>query len=129
MGTWCPNCRDETEFLLGYLKEHPDAEFELLGIAFERHTDTVKALEAIERYRQKLAIPYPIVYGGSNDKSKASETLSMLNKVVAFPTLIFLDKNNEVVAIHTGFSGPATSEFGAFKKEFDQLVTKLKETE
>ena len=125
MGTWCPNCRDETTFLLDYLKQHPDPGFELLGIAFERHTDTTKALAAIETYRQKLSIPYPIVYGGSNDKNKAAETLPMLNKVVAFPTLIFLDKDNQVVAIHTGFSGPATSGYDAFKEEFNQLVSKL----
>jgi len=125
MGTWCPNCRDETTFLLDYLKQHPDPGFELLGIAFERHTDTTKALAAIETYRQKLGIPYPIVYGGSNDKNKAAETLPMLDKVVAYPTLIFLDKDNKVVAIHTGFSGPATSGYDAFKEEFNQLVTKL----
>jgi thiol-disulfide isomerase/thioredoxin len=129
MGTWCPNCRDETDFLLDYLKQHPDPGFEILGISFERHTDTLKALQAISTYKDKMNIPYTIVYGGSNNKDKASEVLPMLSKVMAFPTLIFLDANDRVVAIHTGFSGPATSEYAAFKNTFASLVEKMQADE
>ena len=50
----------------------------------------------------------------------------MLNKVVAFPTMIFLNASNKVVAIHTGFAGPATSGYEDFKKEFEALVQKMK---
>ena len=125
MGTWCPNCRDETNFLLDYLKQHPDPGFEIVGISFERHTDANKARDAIRTYKSKMKIPYTIVYGGSNNKEEASKVLPMLNKVVAFPTLIFLNADNQVVAIHTGFSGPATSGYEAFKNEFDSLVQKI----
>ena len=125
MGTWCPNCKDETEFLLEYLKNNPDPGFEVLGISFERHADPEKAKNAIRTYRSKMKIPYTIVYGGSNDKTKASEVLPMLTGVVAFPTLLFVDANNKVVAIHTGFSGPATTGYEAFKNDFDLLVQKL----
>lgn len=124
-GTWCPNCRDESLFLLDYLAEHPDPGFELMAIAFERHTDTLKALEAIRTYRDKMNIPYPITYGGTNQKSNASEMLPMLDKVVAFPTLLFLDRQNRVVATHTGFAGPATSEYVTFKRDFENLVAKI----
>lgn len=126
MGTWCPNCRDETDFLLDYLKQHPGPGFEILGISFERHTDSLKAIQAIRTYRDKLAIPYKVVYGGDNNKENASKKLPMLNKVVAFPTLLFLSKSNRVVAIHTGYTGPATTEFANWKKEFDVLVEKMK---
>jgi hypothetical protein len=33
------------------------------------------------------------------------------------------------VAIHTGFSGPATSGYEDFKKEFEVLVQKMKSKE
>lgn len=125
MGTWCPNCKDETAFLLDYLKDHPDPGFEIVGISFERHTDPEKAKAAIRTYKSKMNIPYTIVYGGSNDKAKASEVLPMLSNVVAFPTLIFLDENNRVVATHTGFSGPATPGYEEFKREFDRTVEKI----
>jgi thiol-disulfide isomerase/thioredoxin len=126
MGTWCPNCRDETDFLLDYLEKHPDHGFEILGVSFERHTDTLKALNAIRTYKDKMQIPYTLVYGGSNNKDKASLVLPMLNKVMAFPTLIFLNANNEVTSIHTGFTGPATSEYQSFGSEFDQMVARMK---
>lgn len=125
MGTWCPNCKDETTFLLEYLKQNPNPGFEILGVSFERHTDTTKAIAAIKTYKEKMNIPYYIVYGGSNNKEKAAETFPMLNKVVAFPTLIFLDSKNNVIAIHTGFTGPATSSYVDFKKEFEILVQKM----
>src|SRR5688572_25375987 len=128
MGTWCPNCRDETNFLLDYLNQNPDPGFEIIGISFERHTDVNKALDAIKTYRSKMKIPYPIVYGGTNNKQQASEVLPMLNGVIAFPTLLFLDRNNRVVATHTGFSGPATSGYEAFRNEFNLLVESMIES-
>ncbi len=126
MGTWCPNCKDETEFLLEYLKTHPDPGFEIVGISFERHTDEAKARGAIKNYKEKMNIPYTILYGGSNNKAKASEVLPSLNGVMAFPTLLFLDAQDHVIATHTGFSGPATEGYASFKKEFDGLVEKIK---
>ncbi len=126
MGTWCPNCKDETIFLTNYLKENPNPGFELLGLSFEKHADISVANETISRYIKRMNIPYPVVYGGSSNKAEASKTLPMLNKVIAYPTLIFLNKENHVVAIHTGFSGPATSGYEAFKKEFSDLVDKIK---
>ena len=80
----------------------------------------------IKTYIEKMGITYPVVYGGSSNKAEAGKTLPMLNKVVAYPTMIFLNKRNEVVAIHTGFTGPATSSFEHFKEEFDELVRKIK---
>jgi thiol-disulfide isomerase/thioredoxin len=126
MGTWCPNCRDETAFLLDYLSKNPDPGFEIIGVSFERHTDPEKAKNVIRTYREKLDIPYTIVYGGSNNKEEASKALPMLDEVIAFPTLLFLDADNRVVSIHTGFSGPATSGYDDFVKEFDQLVASMK---
>lgn len=129
LGTWCPNCRDETDFLLAYLRQHPDPGFDIIGIAFERHTDTLKALQVIRTYREKMGIPYPILYGGSSQKEEASKVLPMLNRVAAFPTLIFLRADGKVDAIHTGFSGPATEGFDAFKAEFDQHIASILATQ
>ncbi len=125
MGTWCPNCKDETTFLLEYFKKNPDPGFEIIGVSFERHTDTNKAIAAVKTYKEKMQIPYTLVYGGSNNKEKAGEVFPLLDKIVAFPTLLFLNANNMVIATHTGFSGPATSGHEDFKKEFDVLVTKM----
>ncbi|WP_182995323.1 thioredoxin domain-containing protein [Pelobium manganitolerans] len=50
----------------------------------------------------------------------------MLNKVMAFPTLIVLDKKGEVRKIHTGFSGPGTGRhYLDFTQEFEGLITAM----
>jgi hypothetical protein len=50
----------------------------------------------------------------------------MLNKVMAFPTTIFIDKKGGVRKIHTGFSGPGTGHYyEKFLEEFDQTVNAL----
>ena len=123
LGTWCPNCLDETKFLLDYFRNNP-SNVAIIGLAFERHQGN-KAMEIIRRYREKLNIPYPILYAGASDKKEASEQMPMLNEIISYPTLIFLDKNNQVVRIHTGFTGPATSEYENFVEEFDATLKKI----
>ena len=125
LGTWCPNCRDETNFLVDYLKNNPNENLEIVGISYERHKDAEKAKAIIKKYREKIEIPYPILYGGYFNKAQASESLPMLNKIISYPTMIYLDKKGEVRKIHTGFAGPATSEYEGFKKEFNAFVGQL----
>ena len=37
----------------------------------------------------------------------------------------FLDKNNSIVKVHSGFDGPATSKFAEFKNEFETTIKEL----
>ena len=125
LGTWCPNCRDETNFLLDYLKTNSAENLEIIGISYERYKEKEKSLAATNRYKENLNIPYEILYGGYANKSEASKTLPMLNKVISYPTLIFIDKYNKVRKIHTGFSGPATIGFPSFKEDFNSFMSQL----
>ena len=73
----------------------------------------------IERYN----VTYPILFAGSSNRDEAGKTLPMLNKIFAFPTTIYIDKNGTVREIHTGFNGPATGEYYEnFKQEFAVLI-------
>jgi len=127
MGTWCPNCRDEQQFLTEYLRQHPEVaqKTAVVGFAFERHKDAAQANAHLTEYKRKMGIPFEIVHAGKNDKDEAARFFPSLSKVMAFPTMIILDKNNQVRRIHTGFDGPATSKHGAFKKEFEALMEEL----
>ena len=50
----------------------------------------------------------------------------MLNKVVAFPTTIFIGKDGKVKKIHTGFSGPGTGiYYDQFIQHFNETVNEL----
>ncbi len=128
MGTWCTNCLDETRFYVDYLKQHPELDLEMVGLAFEYAKTEEKAFEGIKRLKEREDVPYPILlaqYGTSN-KQLANDKLPMLNHILSYPTTIYIDKNGEVRKIHTGFNGPATGEkFEEFKVKFNQTIEEL----
>jgi len=125
-GTWCPNCMDETKFLTTWYAQNKDRGVEILGLAYERKDDFEYASGRVKKMKEKLKVGYDFVIAGTNDKVKASETLPALNKVLAFPTTIFIGKDGKVKHIHTGFSGPGTGiYYNQFKERFNQIVNEL----
>ncbi|USD25243.1 peroxiredoxin family protein [Flagellimonas marinaquae] len=132
MGTWCPNCLDETRLYVDYIKNNPELDVQFVGLAFEYAKTEEKAFEGIQRLKEREEVPYPILlaqYGTSN-KQKANEKLPMLNHILSYPTTIYIDKNGDVRKIHTGFNGPATGDkFVEFKKEFNKTIQELVNTE
>ncbi len=125
-GTWCPNCMDETKFLAAWYKGNKDRGVEILGMAYERKDDFTYASERVKKMKEKLSVEYDFVIAGTNDKEKASETLPALNRVLAFPTTIFIGKDGKVKHIHTGFTGPGTGiYYDQFKDRFNQIVNEL----
>lgn len=125
-GTWCPNCMDETKFLVPWYKENNHRGVEIIGLAYERKDDFAYASERVKKMTGKFNVTYDFVIAGTNDKEKAAETLPMLNKVVAFPTTIFVGKDGKVRKIHTGFSGPGTGPYyDEFIQHFNETVNEL----
>lgn len=123
LGTWCPNCMDETRFLLEYQKNHPD--IAIIGLAFERSADPVLSNPKIERFIQRYKVTYPVLLAGTIEE--AGEKLPQLNHVMAFPTSIVVDKKGQVRKIHTGFSGPGTGKYYEdYVKEFSALIEVLR---
>ena len=92
MGTWCPNCLDETNFLLEYFDQNPEKKIDIISIAFERYRDEAKAIEMVKRYKTKKNIPWEMLYGGYYDKTEATKTFKILEKIKSYPTLIFLNE-------------------------------------
>jgi len=124
LGSWCPNCKDEVVFLTEYLKSHPDR-VDITAIAFERSEDVDKAYDLINNYKDRMDIPYPMYWGGKASKKVASSVFPFLSGITSFPTMIFLTKDRKVHKIHTGFNGPATSEYKKFKEDFYRTLEEL----
>lgn len=124
MGTWCPNCKDETVFLKSYLKDNPEA-IQMISVAFERGDSYKVGYNSIDRYVERMKVPYPMYYGGPADKSSASDVFGQLSGISSFPTTVFLDKQGKVYKVHTGFNGPATSKYEEFKEMFYLTVEEL----
>ncbi len=128
MGSWCPNCLDETRFYQEYLTTHNLDNLKVVGLAFEYAKTEAQAFKAISRLKERIGVSYPILLAqyGTSDKEKAQEKLPMLNHVLSYPTTIYIDKKGEVRKIHTGFNGPATGEkYVAFQREFKAFVGEL----
>lgn len=127
MGTWCPNCLDETRYLTNYYDDKPE-NVEIVSLAFEYAPSKEKAWQSITKFQQGVGVPYPILLAqyGSNNKQTANDKLPMLNTILSYPTTIFIDKTGNVRKIHTGFSGPATGDkYEVFKKEFESFTEML----
>ena len=71
---------------------------------------------------------YPILATGVlvNDSLRTEKTLPELQKIIGFPTTVFIDRKGIVRKIETGFNGPGTDEhYEEFKKTFNELINTL----
>ena len=130
LGTWCPNCLDETQFFLSYLKENPDENLAFIGLSVEAAKTEERAMKRISNMIDKFDIPYPILLAqyGSTDKETFLKKIPMLENIISYPTTIIIGKDGKVNSIHTGFNGPATGQaFIDYKKDFKSEIKGLLE--
>lgn len=129
MGSWCPNCLDESRYLTELQAQFSHDELVVLGFAFERSDDPAVNLERIRRYAKEINVNYPIYLAGKASKATAAEVFPMLNDISSFPTTLVLDKAGNISFVHTGFNGPGTGEvYENFKQRFkQQLIALLQE--
>jgi thiol-disulfide isomerase/thioredoxin len=123
MGSWCPNCMDETRYLRDLYKRYQDKGLEIVGITFELSNSQTKNESAVRKMIADLDIPYPVLYGGTTAQSDS--VLTGLDRLRSYPTTLFLDRNGLVRRIHTGFYGPGTPEYKRYQSETEQFVTEL----
>ena len=108
MGTWCPNCLDETIYYKSlYDKYHEDG-LEIISVCYEIGNTQDVYIQNISRYKKQLDLAFTFVIGGNASKNKAAGDFSMLNDILSFPTSIFIGRDGEVKLVHTGFNGPGT---------------------
>lgn len=126
LGSWCPNCMDETNFLSPWIKKNRARGIEAIGLAFE-HSDKLEvSAPKLRRMISRYGMDYPVLLAGTNTNEATSKALPMLSKVMSYPTSIIIDKKGKVRLIHTGFSGPGTGKYyEQFVEEFNGLIDKL----
>jgi len=120
MGSWCPNCMDESRLLKTLYDEFSDKGLEIMAVGFERHKDPKDAWKAIEKSKLDLELNYPIYYCGKADKSYAASVFPMLDALYSFPTTLFISKDGKLIDQHSGFNGPATG------KAHEEQVKKIR---
>lgn len=125
-GSWCPNCMDETKFLVTASDWLEEQGVSVVALAFERGPyDQVAG--PLKRMHLNLKIPYPYLYAGTANKDSAQKSFPFLKQIKSYPTLLYLNREHKVVKIHTGFYGPGTKSFFErqsleFKQNVEELV-------
>ncbi|MDC0460510.1 TlpA family protein disulfide reductase [Crocinitomicaceae bacterium] len=126
MGSWCPNCLDETNYYKALYEKYKSQGLKITSVAFEYGATKRIQRKKIKRFADKAEIPYPVYLGGAANKKTASVLFPMLNEISSFPTSLFLNEKGEIVFIHTGFNGPGTGDvFKNYKKEIEGLIESL----
>jgi thiol-disulfide isomerase/thioredoxin len=126
MGSWCPNCTDESRFLKELYSENKNSGLHIIPIAFERGDDILAACQRVANQFNQLQLPYSFYYGGKANKAEAQKTLPFLKEVHSFPTTIFIDKTGTIRRVYTGYYGPGTyNEYEKHSTEIKALVSEL----
>ena len=127
LGSWCPNCMDETNFLAPWYEKNKARGVEIIGLGYERSGDYKVSAAKLRSMRERFKIGYDVAFAGVSNKDSVARSLPQLAKFLAFPTTIFLDKKGNVRKIHTGFAGPGTGkyyqeEMAGFNRTIDKLL-------
>lgn len=125
MGSWCPNCVDETVLLNEMFQEYHGKGLEVLALAFERYEQPERAVQALRAFKKNLDVRYDILYAGESKKELAAEKLPFLSRIMSYPTCIFIDRSGKVRRIRTGFYGPST---GAHYENYVRNLRSFMET-
>lgn len=131
MGSWCPNCMDETAFLSEYYRKNKQRGVEVIGLAYEYSTDFERSRSSLRKFKDRFQVQYPLLITGVtvSDTLRTGKTLPQLTPIKAFPTTIFIGKNGKVAKIKAGFKGPGAGAYHEeLKKEFAATIDELLKT-
>jgi len=123
-GSWCPNCLDESLFLMEMYHKYAPA-IDMVCLAFERYTTFEEAKQEAMKLANMAGITYDVLIT-AHSTSDVQTALPELDNFRAFPTTIIVDKKGEVRQIHSGFSGPGTGiHYRNYVNEFEAFIGKL----
>jgi thiol-disulfide isomerase/thioredoxin len=128
MGTWCPNCTDESRFVKTMYEKYAHQGLQVVPVSFERGTDKQVSFTRINSQAKQMALPYPVYLGsGAESPQKAAAIVfAQLNHVMSFPTLILIGKDGKVKKVWTGFYGPGTGvHYKEHTAEIEDAVLRL----
>ena len=127
IGTWCPNCLDETVFFNNLYTTYKDKGLELVALCFEEKTfDASKTM--MERFISQTGAEYTFLYAGPRGHESLHSVLFDLDGRLAYPTSLYIDRKGVIRKVETGFSGPGTGQhYTKFCDETTKFIEKLLE--
>jgi thiol-disulfide isomerase/thioredoxin len=120
-GSWCPNCHDETPFLVELYKKYKGRGLEIVELSFEEEAQ-LKDPVRVRAFIKKYGVEYTVLLPGEPKELNAKVPQGV--NLNSFPTTFFLGRDGRVRSAHAGFPGKAS---GKFHEETVREVTALVE--
>jgi len=125
-GSWCPNCHDETRYLVELDERYGDRGLRVIGLAFDLTGDFERDAGQVRVHARHHGADFPFFVAGTADKAAATLAFPAVDRLRSYPTTVFLDSLGHVRAVHSGFAGPATGdEHAALRREFEERIETL----
>jgi thiol-disulfide isomerase/thioredoxin len=116
-GTWCPNCHDETPYLVQLYEKYHSRGVEIVALDFEE-PEQQKDLSRAKAFIKKYNVPYTYLIAG--EPSELREKIPQAVNLNTWPATFFVGKDGRVHKVHAGFAAPAS---GAFNLELQSEYT------
>jgi thiol-disulfide isomerase/thioredoxin len=127
-GTWCPTCHGAAPVLVQLWRDYHDRGLEIVGLAYEVSGDTAVDGALVRRYREKFAIPFPLLLAGVNLVEETAATLPQLRGFTSYPTSVFIGRDGRVRQVYAGFHGPVTGAMHERQvREYRSIIERLLE--
>ncbi len=122
-GSWCPNCHDETPFLVELYKKYRKQGLEIVELSFEEEAQ-IKNPVRLRAFIKRYGVDYTVLIPG--DPKELNEKVPQGVNLNSFPTTFFLGRDGRVRSAHAGFPGAASGKFHTeAKEEITALVERL----
>ena len=120
LGSWCPNCMDETRMYNDLYKKYNAQGLEILALSFET-SDFEKSKKRMQRFIEQTGAAYTFLWAGETSRDNRAKLLSGIEGQMAYPTTIFVDRKGNMRKVDTGFSGPGTGVY------YEKLILQTEE--
>ena len=122
-GSWCPNCHDETPFLVDLYRKYKARGLEIVALSFEEEAQ-LKNPVRLRAFNKRYGVDYTVLLPG--EPKDASEKLPQTVNLNSFPTTFYLGRDGKVRSAHAGFPSKASGKFHTeAKEEITALVERL----
>ena len=107
-GSWCPNCHDETPFLVELYKKYKSKGLEIVELSFEEEAQ-IKNPVRVKAFNKRYGVEYTVLIPG--EPKDLNEKVPQGANLNSFPTTFFLGRDGRVRSAHAGFAGKASGKF------------------
>ena len=122
-GSWCPNCHDETPFLVELYKKYKSRGLEVVALSFEEEAQ-LKDPVRLRAFMKRYGVDYTVLLPG--DPKELNDKLPQAVNLSSFPTTFFVGRDGRVRGAHAGFPGKASGKFHTeAKQETTAMVERL----